>query len=68
MGALIAAIATWNNILPGLVAAGQNGLAAYEQIKAVLAAHGIQADTDALDKVIIDAGKRKAHEDDILNG
>ncbi len=68
MGALIAAIATWNSILPALIAAGNNGVAAFEAIKAVLAQHGIEADTAALDKVIIDAGKRKQHEDDILNG
>jgi hypothetical protein len=36
------------------------GSAVYASVKAALAAHGIEADTDQLDAVIADAEKRKA--------
>jgi hypothetical protein len=64
----VVALANWNAILPALIEAGTNGVAAFTAIKAALAAHGIQADTDQLEKVILDASQRKAHEDSILNG
>lgn len=38
----------------------QRGTAVWEQIKGVLAQHGIEADTVALDDVIADADRRKA--------
>ena len=68
MGAILAAVAGWNSLLPALMAAGANGEAAWEQIKAVLQAHGIEADTAALDKALPVAIARHQHEEDILSG
>lgn len=68
MGGLLALIAGWNSLLPGIVAAGQNGLAAWQEIKAILAARGIEADTAALDAALPKAIARHQHEQDILSG
>lgn len=61
----VAAIIQW-------IALGQQvfekGSAVWSQIQAVLAANGIEADTAELDKVIIDAERRKAIAEAEANG
>jgi hypothetical protein len=47
----------WLALAQQIIAAGSGP---WNQIKAVLAAHGIEADTAALDEAIADAGRRKA--------
>jgi len=52
-----AAIIQWITIGQKVFEAGKP---AFDAVKAALAAHTIEADTDALDKVIEDADRRKA--------
>jgi hypothetical protein len=66
IASLLAALAAWNQILPLVLEAEQNGKAVLAEIEAVLANHGIAADTASLNKVIAEARAAKAHEDDIL--
>ena len=53
----VQAILQWIGVLQRIQASGGT---AYAEIKGVLAAHGIEADTAALDAVIADASRRKA--------
>lgn len=53
----IAAIINWISLGEKVFNAGKP---AWDSIKAALAAHGIEEDTAALDKVIEDADRRKA--------
>lgn len=47
----------WFTLLQQIVDKGEE---AWGPVKAILAAHGIEADTSALDDVIVDAARRKA--------
>lgn len=67
MDALIAALLQWNSLLPMLLSIEDGGKKALAEIKAALAAHGIEADTSQLDAVITDAIARKAKEDALLD-
>jgi hypothetical protein len=54
------AISQWLRILDRIQEAGARGQEAFVQIKGVLAAHSIEAETAALDAVIANATRREA--------
>jgi hypothetical protein len=58
--AVLNAIGQFLTILDRLQQAGDRGQAAWNGIKGVLEAHGIEADTEALDAVITNATRREA--------
>lgn len=56
MVALLAGLNQWISLFGAVYAGGEK---LWSDIKGVLANHGIQADTDALDAVIADAARRE---------
>ena len=65
MGAIsIAALINWIQIGQQVFSAGQG---VWDEIKGVLAAHGIEADTAELDRVISEAQAAKAKEDALID-
>ncbi len=67
LNTIAAATAQWNALLPGIIQTGEIGLAAIAKIKAALEAKGFQADTDALNAVIVEANVAKAEEDALID-
>lgn len=64
----LAAIQEILGLLPILGSGSAGVVKAWTDFKAALQADGVEADTATLDFVIADAARRKAHEDEILNG
>lgn len=63
----LALITEWLGYLPALTNGTTAGLTAFEEIRSVLRARGIAADTSAIDAALVDARQRLLREETLLD-